>query len=322
VAGQTSRPGWQLELVDTPADGTLNAARLAVADGCLGSMAVSETADPGSNHAQRAVFVNGLYGPEPPGQLVAADPWTPTGRPGRGLSWSLDLETGMVSHRIDGPGPAAAMETRRWAIAGSPGCQVFVTPVTSDHEREGTQPDPPPPGPELLTTVLRGADGRVAVLVVAERRHGDEVVRVASAVTGSAADATGPLVRRARHRVDALACRPPSELARQQRQAWATRWSAAAVAIDGDPVADQRSRFTLFQLLRLADHAGELAVGPRGLSGQAYNGHVMWDADVFVLPALASLVPSAARAMVEYRLRRLGLARAYATASGLPGAVA
>ena len=54
---------------------------------------------------------------------------------------------------------------------------------------------------------------------------------------------------------------------------------------------------------------GEAAVGARGLSGSAYRGHVFWDSDVFVLPFLAATHPEAARAMLEYRVRRLPAAR-------------
>ena len=59
---------------------------------------------------------------------------------------------------------------------------------------------------------------------------------------------------------------------------------------------------------------GEAAVGARGLTGPGYRGHVFWDADVFVLPFLAATHPPAARAMLEYRLRRLPAARAAARA--------
>ena len=47
---------------------------------------------------------------------------------------------------------------------------------------------------------------------------------------------------------------------------------------------------------------------------------MFWDADVFVLPALAAIHPAAARAMLEYRIRRLPAARRAARAVGLAGA--
>ena len=65
---------------------------------------------------------------------------------------------------------------------------------------------------------------------------------------------------------------------------------------------------------------GEAAVGARGLTGSAYRGHVFWDSDVFVLPFLAATHPPAARAMLEYRVRRLDASRAAARALGRSGA--
>ncbi len=46
---------------------------------------------------------------------------------------------------------------------------------------------------------------------------------------------------------------------------------------------------------------------------------MFWDADVFVLPALAALRPAAARAMLEYRVRRIARAREFAQATGRAG---
>ena len=69
----------------------------------------------------------------------------------------------------------------------------------------------------------------------------------------------------------------------------------------------------------VGDH-GEAAVGARGLSGPAYRGHVFWDSDVFVLPFLAATHPPAARAMLEYRIRRLPAALEAARRLGRMGA--
>ena len=66
--------------------------------------------------------------------------------------------------------------------------------------------------------------------------------------------------------------------------------------------------------------AGEAAVGARGLTGEGYRGHVFWDTDVFVLPFLAATHPPAARAILEYRIRRLPAALRAARALGVAGA--
>jgi trehalose/maltose hydrolase-like predicted phosphorylase len=92
------------------------------------------------------------------------------------------------------------------------------------------------------------------------------------------------------------------------------------VSIEGDASVERDVRFALFHLLSSVGTSGEAAVGPRGLSGTAYGGHVLWDADVYVLPVLAATYPAGARAMLEYRLRRLDEARRIATKLGYMGA--
>jgi trehalose/maltose hydrolase-like predicted phosphorylase len=106
----------------------------------------------------------------------------------------------------------------------------------------------------------------------------------------------------------------------EQRAAWARRWDDALVSIDGDPELELAVRFGLFHLMASVPTSGEAVVGPRGLSGPSYRGHVFWDADVFVLPFLAATCPPAARAMLEYRIRRLEPARQAAAQRGYAGA--
>ncbi|HET8615378.1 MAG TPA: glycosyl hydrolase family 65 protein [Actinomycetales bacterium] len=111
-----------------------------------------------------------------------------------------------------------------------------------------------------------------------------------------------------------------SPLLAAHRAAWARRWSSAGASLPDDPQLERALRFALFHLWGAIADADELAVGARGLSGPGYSGHVFWDADVFVLPAVATIDPAAARAMVRYRLHRLDPARARARAEGRHGA--
>ena len=109
-------------------------------------------------------------------------------------------------------------------------------------------------------------------------------------------------------------------LVREHRGAWAARWKQADVVIRGDDELQRAVRFALFHLMSQAPDDPEAFVGARGLSGEAYRGHIFWDADVFVLPFLALTNPPAARAMLEYRIRRLPAARARAASFGKAGA--
>jgi trehalose/maltose hydrolase-like predicted phosphorylase len=117
----------------------------------------------------------------------------------------------------------------------------------------------------------------------------------------SADDAARALDRARRLGFDALLA--------EHRAAWAERWADADVSIEGDDDLQAAVRFCLFQLMASVADRGEAAVGARGISGSGYRGHVFWDTDVFVLPFLAATHAPAARAILEYRLRRLGAAR-------------
>jgi trehalose/maltose hydrolase-like predicted phosphorylase len=106
----------------------------------------------------------------------------------------------------------------------------------------------------------------------------------------------------------------------EQRAAWGHRWEDAHVCIDGDPDLTLAVRFSLFHLMGSVPTEDEAAVGARGVTGPGYRGHVFWDADVFMLPFFAATCPDAARAMLEYRIRRLEAARSLASGLGRHGA--
>ena len=96
-------------------------------------------------------------------------------------------------------------------------------------------------------------------------------------------------------------------LLEEQRRAWTERWNDADIQITGDDELQHATRFALFHLIGTAHETGEAALGARGLTGPGYRGHVFWDADVFVLPFFAATQPAFARAMLEYRIRRLSV---------------
>ncbi|MEQ7008290.1 glycosyl hydrolase family 65 protein [Actinopolymorpha sp. B17G11] len=78
-----------------------------------------------------------------------------------------------------------------------------------------------------------------------------------------------------------------------------------------------------FHILQtLSTHTTDLDVGvpARGLSGEAYRGHVFWD-ELFVFPFLTLRLPEVARALLMYRWRRLPQARWAAEAAGYRGAM-
>jgi len=82
-----------------------------------------------------------------------------------------------------------------------------------------------------------------------------------------------------------------------------------AIEIDG-PVEDRAAVESMVHYLtRSVSPDGQFSVGPMGLSSTQYNGHVFWDADVWIFPALALLEPDRAAAIPMYRLAKLDQAR-------------
>jgi len=98
-------------------------------------------------------------------------------------------------------------------------------------------------------------------------------------------------------------------------------WNRIDVEIDG-PAEDQRAiRFNLFQLATLCPRPGDFAsIGPRGLTGTRYLGHIFWDAEIYMLPFFSLTNPQGARTLLTYRYRTLEGARRKAKANGYRGA--
>jgi len=162
--------------------------------------------------------------------------------------------------------------------------------------------------------------GGIVAAAAQQFRRADGTTRLDRIVAYDADPLVEPAPAPALERLDAAIGRGFESLLVEHRSRWASRWADCDIAIEGDDALQQAVRFALFHLQGAAADTGEAAVGARGLTGAAYRGHVFWDADVFVLPFLAATRPAAARAMLEYRLRRLPAARAAAHEAGYEGA--
>ncbi len=103
-----------------------------------------------------------------------------------------------------------------------------------------------------------------------------------------------------------------------QRAAWAKLWQSD-IRIDGDPRAQLAVHSDLYYLL--ANTAPDVAwgVGACGMT-TGYVGHVFWDSDTWIFPALLLLHPERARSIVMFRDRTLPAAQQRASAAGLRGA--
>ncbi|MER7888853.1 glycosyl hydrolase family 65 protein [Micromonospora sp. NPDC094482] len=105
-----------------------------------------------------------------------------------------------------------------------------------------------------------------------------------------------------------------------QRAALDGAWRTADVELDGDPELQQAIRFALFHLVQAGRPDGDRTIPAKGLTGNGYDGHVLWDTESYVLPVLTYLAPAVARSALRWRHAHLPEARERATKLRLAGA--
>ncbi|RAV59754.1 glycoside hydrolase family 65 protein [Mucilaginibacter rubeus] len=103
-------------------------------------------------------------------------------------------------------------------------------------------------------------------------------------------------------------------------KAWDDLWTSD-IQIEGDDQSQQDIHSMLYHLYSFSRAGTAYSPSPMGLSGLGYNGHVFWDCDVWMYPAMLVLHPDIAKSMVEYRFERLDAARKNAFSHGYKGAM-
>ncbi|AYL99403.1 glycoside hydrolase family 65 protein [Mucilaginibacter celer] len=103
-------------------------------------------------------------------------------------------------------------------------------------------------------------------------------------------------------------------------KAWDDLWTSD-IQIEGDDQSQQDIHSMLYHLYSFSRAGTAYSPSPMGLSGLGYNGHVFWDCDVWMYPAMLVLHPEIAKSMVEYRFERLEAARRNAFSHGYKGAM-
>lgn len=103
-------------------------------------------------------------------------------------------------------------------------------------------------------------------------------------------------------------------------KAWSELWKSD-IQIEGDAQAQQDVHSMMYHLYSFVREGTDYSPSPMGLSGLGYNGHVFWDTELWMYPALLVLQPGMAKSMVEYRYNRLAAAKKNAFSHGYKGAM-
>ena len=108
-------------------------------------------------------------------------------------------------------------------------------------------------------------------------------------------------------------------LLERHKAAWAKLWESDIV-LEGDDQAQRDIHSAIYHLYSFVREGTAYSLSPMGLSGLGYNGHVFWDTELWMYPALLMLHPELAKSPMEYRFKGLEAAKNNATSYGYRGA--
>ncbi|MEQ1822412.1 MAG: hypothetical protein ABL949_07875 [Fimbriimonadaceae bacterium] len=182
----------------------------------------------------------------------------------------------------------------------------------TDQERILPKEIPLGKDPEDVSNYSQSLDMRTGELRTTWTANGD------TTTIFSVVDSKGRLISKVGHtnpeimEIRVFGGDPSSEepgIAFDQAKSECTKEWETDIEIDG-PVEDQQAvRSFLFYLRRAIHPSSRRAVAPFALSNKTYHGHVFWDADIWVFPALALLDPARAKTIPQYRIATIPVAK-------------
>ena len=107
-------------------------------------------------------------------------------------------------------------------------------------------------------------------------------------------------------------------LLKRHQQAWERLWERD-IKIEGDDAVQRAVRSAVYHLYSFVREDYAYSLSPMGLSGLGYNGHVFWDTELWMYPALLLLRPELAKPLLNYRFDRMEAARQNARSHGFKG---
>ncbi len=149
--------------------------------------------------------------------------------------------------------------------------------------------------------------------------HGYTVTKYVGVASSNEVTGPGTPENAARGAASQAAALGYDRLLAENTAAWRALW-AGRIDIAGDPRLATEVNASEFYLWSSTGRTGDWSVSPAGLSSNGYDGHVFWDAETWMYPALLAQHPGLAAGMDDYRLRRLPAAEQHARQTGFTGA--
>jgi trehalose/maltose hydrolase-like predicted phosphorylase len=106
----------------------------------------------------------------------------------------------------------------------------------------------------------------------------------------------------------------------RSKEAWNDLWKTDII-IKGNPQMQKTVHSMMFYLYCSIRPGTDFSIPPMGIANDGYYGHIFWDADTFMFPALLLMHPDMAESMVNFRFKSLEAAKANAKLNGFKGAM-
>ncbi|NNG47444.1 MAG: glycoside hydrolase family 65 protein, partial [Deltaproteobacteria bacterium] len=157
---------------------------------------------------------------------------------------------------------------------------------------------------------MEHADGSGKVVYSIDAKPG-KPIKLIKYITYHSSRSASPteLMGRAGRTLDRALAHGFEDLLSSQRAFMDEFWRRSDMEVKDDPEIQQIIRFNLFQMCQATARAEGAGIPAKGLTGEGYEGHYFWDAEIYVLPFLTYTEPRIAKNMLLFRYSMLDKAR-------------
>lgn len=113
----------------------------------------------------------------------------------------------------------------------------------------------------------------------------------------------------------------PEKVIDEHKALWREFWNKTDIVVEGAPELTKDLRQIMFFLNSFVRPGTDFSTACMGLGTDYWGYKTLWDADFWMYPAILLINPDAAKSMLDYRWKRLDMARNNADAHGYKGAM-
>lgn len=171
------------------------------------------------------------------------------------------------------------------------------------------------PGPVTVKEIVDDKSARLKLIFDVKSAENYNVRKYT--VFYTSLDSEDPL-KSALRKIEECSVKGFEKLFSEHCREWEKIWERD-IEVD-DPVVQRRIHACIYHLVSSVREGQDYSIPPMGLSNDGWRGHVFWDADFFMFPALILLFPELAKSIVAYRCKTLKAAKEHAKKHGYEGA--